>query len=243
MLLATEKEVSRNSGRFSIGIALAAIATVFAGFAPSYFLKFIFHSNPGRTPVPLTPLIHVHALVFTTWIIVLLIQSSLGATGRISMHRRLGVAAGVLPVAMIGLGLETAIRGVRDGWNPGGPYRDALEFMIAGIGDLIVFGSFIAAGFVFRRRAAIHQRLMILGTLGLMWPAITRMPFVSGKLPLMLAVFAALLFASAVRDKVVDNRIHPISLWGPMAIMVSIPARAAIAHTVLWHSFATWLIR
>jgi hypothetical protein len=59
----------------------------------------------------------------------------------------------------------------------------------------------------------------------------------------MFCLLAILLFASAVRDKIVEKRIHPVSLWGALAILASFPVRIAIAHTPLWHSFATWLVR
>jgi hypothetical protein len=43
-------------------MALAIGAIVFAGFAPTYYLRPYFH------PEPLSPLLHVHGLVFTAWI-------------------------------------------------------------------------------------------------------------------------------------------------------------------------------
>jgi hypothetical protein len=45
-----------------MGMAIAGLVTVFIGFAPTYYLK----SHYGAPP--LTPLVHLHGLVFTAWI-------------------------------------------------------------------------------------------------------------------------------------------------------------------------------
>ena len=55
---------------------------------------------------------------------------------------------------------------------------------------------------------------MLFGTLaGLMWPAITRMPYVAPHPPRMFALLAALVVALPVRDYIVRRRVHPVSIW------------------------------
>ncbi len=136
------------------------------------------------------------------------------------------------------------MRGARDGWNPGGPYPDSLAFMIVGLVDIAVFASFVAAGLYFRRRAELHKRLMLLATVGgLMWPAITRIPYVAGRPVLMFGLLSALVLASAVRDLMLQSRVHPVSLWGGLLILAAFPVRAAIGSTESWRAFAAWLIR
>ncbi|HEX5475859.1 MAG TPA: hypothetical protein VFX12_14460 [Vicinamibacterales bacterium] len=79
----------RRSGRFFYrGIAIAAILTVFAGFARTYFLK----AWTGAPALPL--LIHVHGLVFSLWLLLFLGQTILVARRRMGWHRRLGVVGG-----------------------------------------------------------------------------------------------------------------------------------------------------
>lgn len=248
MATTTQVKPARRTSAFSAGMAFAAAATVFAGFAPSYFLKPVLHTTrfPTGRPIPgsLPLLLHLHALVFSSWLLLLILQTTLSATGRLRMHRQFGFAGGLLAASMVVLGGAVAIRGARDGWNPGGPYRNSIEFMIVGMTDILVFGVLIGAGIWFRHRPGIHKRLMILGTVGgLMWPAITRMPVVAGKLPIMFCLLALLVFAWAVRDYVVDRRVHPVSLWGGIFIAATFPARAAMAHTAVWHRVAEWIIR
>ena len=233
--------------RFYLGMSLAGVMGVFAGFAPSYYLRpltHLTHYPTGAVISPTLPLaVHVHAAVLSLWLVLLLAQTTLVAAGRIDLHRRLGIAgATLLPVILV-LGVITAIRGGRDGWNPGGPFADPLEFMIVGFGDIMLFTGFVAAGLYYRRRPDAHKRLMILGALGgLMWPAITRMPYVAPHIPAMFGLLLALLAALPVRDYLTLRRIHPVTWWGTLAILVSFPVREVVAKTATWHHLAAWLI-
>ena len=248
MLVQTEAQVSRRDRAFYVGMAIAVMATVFFGFAPSYYLKSFTHITHYPTGVPLSlslaPLIHIHAMVFSAWILLFVTQSTLVAAGRTDVHRRLGVAGAVLAPVMIILGFMTAVRGARDGWNPGGPYPDSLAFMVVGVADILVFSAFVAAGLWYRRRPEIHKRLMLLGTVGgLVWPAITRMPYVAGRPIVMFTLLTTLVLASAVHDLLLHARVHPVSLWGGLLILAAVPIRVAIGLTGAWHGFAAWLIR
>jgi hypothetical protein len=52
-----------------------------------------------------------------------------------------------------------------------------------------------------------------------------------------------LLFASAVYDKLTLGRIHPVSLWGAVGLLLYNNARAVvIGPSAAWHSFAAWLV-
>jgi len=229
-------------------MAIAAVATVFFGFAPTYYLKSFPHTAAYPTGLPVSPslpaLVHVHALVFSVWILLFLAQTTLIAADRRHLHRRLGIAGAVLAPFMVILGVMTAMKGGRDGWNPGGPYPDSLAFMIVGLVDILIFAAFVTAGLYFRRRAELHKRLMLLATVGgLMWPAITRMPYVAGRPLPMFALLSALVLASAVRDVWLRSTGRLVSLGGGLLILAALPIRVAIGLTDSWHALAAWLIR
>jgi hypothetical protein len=234
--------------RFFSSMAIAAAATVFFGFAPTYYLKSFTHTAVYPTGVPVSPslpaLVHVHALVFTVWILLFLVQTTLIAAHRPHLHRRLGVAGAVLAFVMVIVGVMTAMKGARDGWNPGGPYPDSLAFLIVGLVDVLIFAGFVGAGLYFRRRSELHKRLMLLATVGgLMWPAITRMPYVAGRPMLMFGLLGTLVLASAVRDFWQRSPVRVVSLLGGLLILAAFPIRTAIGLSASWHAFATWLIR
>jgi hypothetical protein len=89
--------------------AMAVVATslVFAGFARTYYLRHLF------TNVPLKPLLHLHGFLFTSWLVLLLVQVTLVAAKRTDLHRRLGVAGGVLAALMVVVGPIVAIHSRR----------------------------------------------------------------------------------------------------------------------------------
>src|SRR5688572_5101730 len=247
MLIQTDSRF-RDDRRFFAGMACAALAVVFSGFATSYYLWPITRAThyPAGQPIsPSIPLIvHLHAVVFSAWILLLVVQVTLVTTGRVSVHRRLGaIAAGFIPLMVI-TGLLTAVRGARDGWNPGGPFPDALGFMIVGVGDIAIFTGLAVAGLAWRRRPDVHKRLMLLATLGgLMWPAITRMPIVAGRFVPMFALLSALVLAPAVRDLWHGARTRWVTLLLGLGILATFPLRTVVGTSEAWRALATWLVR
>jgi hypothetical protein len=248
MLITTEHPRTATEGRFFAVMAFASLAVVFAGFATSYYLWPITHAThfPAGQPIsPSLPLIvHLHAAAFSAWVALLVVQSALVRHANVAAHRRLGRVGGwLLPVIMV-TGLLTAIRGGRDGWNPGGPYADALGFMFVGISDIVVFTALTTAGLVCRRRPPIHRRLMVLGTIGgLMWPAITRMPLVAGRFPVMFGLLTMLVLAPSVRDFVVGSRVRWLTLSLGLAILATFPLRVLVGNSGVWRGIAAWVIQ
>src|SRR6266850_4275917 len=157
---------------FYIGMSIAVVVTVFAGFAPTYYLR------PRFTTTPLMPLLHLHGLVFTSWIALFLIQTTLVAAHRTDIHRRLGIAGGVIATLVVMVGLSTAIIRASQGAAPpgvGGP--SPLAFLVVPLGDMLVFAILVGSGFYYRRRPDVHKRLMLLATVSILTAAIARLPF------------------------------------------------------------------
>ena len=84
---------------------------------------------------------------------------------------------------------------------------------------------------------------MWLATINLLFAAIVRLPGVFGKPLLIGGLFVALLLFAPIYERIVNGRFHRVSLWGSIAVFLSIPARDAIAATSAWQTFATWLVR
>jgi hypothetical protein len=72
--------------RFFTGMALAILATIIVGFARSFFLRPLFPELPS----PSEMIFYVHGVVFTAWIVLLVVQASLVAGGRTELHRKIG---------------------------------------------------------------------------------------------------------------------------------------------------------
>src|SRR5258705_9719095 len=93
--------------RFFSILSIVTALTILAGFSSTYLPKVV-----AGTPA-LPWIIHPHALVFTNWLGPYVTQTSLIFTGRTAGHRRLGVAGGALPAAMLIVSSATALTGAR----------------------------------------------------------------------------------------------------------------------------------
>lgn len=220
---------------FYLGLSVLIAATVFAGFAPSYFLKTYFGSPP------LIPLLHLHGLVFTSWIVLLLTQTTLVAANRTDIHRRLGIAGGVIAVTMVVVGTTTAIIRARQGAAPGG--TPPLVFLAIPLFDMLVFSGLVSAGFYYRRRPDVHKRLMVLATISILSAAIARLPFgiLKAGPPAFFGLTDLFIVACILYDVIARRRLHRATIWGGLLIVLSQPLRLMISGTTAWMAFATWL--
>ena len=224
--------VVRGRRRFYIGIALATAITVFAGFAPTYYLRAWYQSTP------LGGLRHLHGVVFTAWVLLFLSQSTLISAGRVGLHRRLGVAGAVLAALVVVVGTTTAIVQASEGRSPLGV--PPLSFFAVPFFDMVVFTGLAATGLWHRRRTDIHKRLMTLATISLLAAPIARLPFGARMvgLPRVFALADLFIVACIVYDLATLRRVHPATIWGGLAIVISQPLRLAISGTGVWLGFA-----
>ena len=225
----------RRDRLFYGGYTALAIVLVLAGFGRTYY----FGSLTDAPRLPL--LVHLHAAVYSAWMVLFAVQASLIASRRVALHRTLGTLSVALAVAMAVAAWLVSIEGARNGWVGPREPRDAeqaLGFLAIPLGDLVLFVGFFAAAFHFRRVAETHKRLMVLTMAGgVMFPAVGRLP-----LPLMIGGIAALLIAPPLYDWLTRGRVHRVYTWGVPIVFLSVPIRLAIAQTGVWRQFATWLI-
>ncbi|HKS29129.1 MAG TPA: hypothetical protein VJS44_14975 [Pyrinomonadaceae bacterium] len=227
----------RRERLFYTGMAVAVLILVFVGFARTYYLRPYF-----GTP-SLTPLLHLHGLVFSSWLVLLLVQTSLVAAKRTDVHRRLGIAGAVVAVLMVIVGCATAIIRAKLVEVPPGS-SSQLSFLTIPLGDMLVFSTLVGAGFYFRRRTAAHKRLMLLATVAILPAATARLPFafITEAGPLAFFGLADLfIVACLIYDLVARRRPHPATVWGGLLIIVSQPLRLVIGETRVWLAFADWL--
>ena len=138
--------------RFFSGMAIVSSLTIVAGFFNTYGPKVM----TGEPALP--DIIHVHALVFTSWLIVFVAQTTLVLGGRTDLHRRLGAASMVLAALMLAVGVATAITAARMGHRgiPGVEFSDAEGFLLLNLAAISVFAMLVAAAWYFRRNAQAH---------------------------------------------------------------------------------------
>jgi hypothetical protein len=222
--------------KFYITIAVICASLIFAGFARTYFLRGFFHSPALR------PLLQLHGAIFTSWLVLLIAQTSLVAAKRTDIHRKLGVAGGVLAGLMVVVGYIVAVHAAQRGVAPLG--IPPLAFLAIPLGDLFVFTGLVAAALIYRRKPDTHKRLMVLATIGILAPGVGRLPFafITGPVQIYAMVDVVLLICIAY-DLVTRKRVHPAYIWGGLFLVLSEPLRLMLAGTHVWMSFAQWLTR
>ncbi len=226
----------RRERLFYIGMSIAVVITVFAGFSRTYYLRPYFNS------APLMPLLHLHGLVFSSWLLLFVTQTTLVAAHRTDIHRRLGILGGVIATLMILIGVSTAVIRASQGATPL-PDISPLSFLVIPLGDMFVFASLIGVGFYFRRRPDVHKRLMMLATISILAAAIARLPFaiMQAGPPAFFGLTDVFVVACVLYDLVTLKRIHRATALAGLFIVASQPLRLVLGGTRAWLTFAAWL--
>jgi hypothetical protein len=223
--------------RFHVVAIYAIAALVVVGFSRTFFLKYWF-----ETPA-LTKLLHLHGLVFTSWLLLHYTQARLIAAHRVDLHRRLGVFGAVLGYAMFFLGVAVAIQSAALGHVPTG--TPPLVFMSVPIGTVTAFMLLLTAALLMRKRADWHKRLMLLATIALVIPAAARLSTYFGLPPnplIGIGVTLVLVAWCCIEDWRRIGRVHAAYKIAGTLLVLSLPARLLMGTTETWQHIAQWLV-
>lgn len=246
--MATAVASPSNSTKISVGLpgprydhlffsamVLAMLTTVFVGFAHTYYLAGIF-----RAPLP-SLIIHVHGAAFSSWILLLVTQTSLVAAGRTDIHRRLGITGFLLACLMVILGVMAATDSLVRASGPAG--RDVQFFYIVPLTDILIFAVLTFYAFRARRNPQAHKRLLIVATIGLSIAAIARWPFAFVFRNALMAAFVSYVFLLVLvaYDLWSTRKVNRATLWAGGFLIFVQQIRIPIGKTVAWHAFASWV--
>jgi hypothetical protein len=226
-------------------MAAALAAFTLAGFARTYFLPGFF---AGPKP-PISPIVHVHGALATSWILLLIAQTRLIAYNRRDIHRKLGFAGIAVGIAIVVLGLYVAIHSERRVHTPltAGTLADPYVFLVMPFFSVGLFALFVTLGVLNRSKPESHKRYMMLGTFSMVVPAMARLVTqtthgaVNGVVGAAFIVFGFLI-ALAIYDLYTRKRLHPVTLWGGLFTVISEPLRFAIGYSEPFQAFAKMLM-
>ena len=229
--------------------AATFIFIVLVGFIPDSVMKIAMVKAGTRPPLPL--IMHVHAVLMASFLLLLLTQTILMATGRGALHRRLGLVAMVLAPALVIAGVVLAGTNYHAAWHAAqfGPpaMRAAMTARVPQLDNILLlqirvgflFSLFLAIGIWARKRdPGFHKRMIILATAMPLPAAIDRMQWLPSTLPaspLSTDLYVVLAMSPMIVWDLVRNRNVHRAYWVWLPIYVT----ASAAVNVLWNT-ASW---
>lgn len=233
------------------------IVITLTGFVPDSLAKIAAVEAGERPPFPLV--LHLHSILMGSFLLLLLAQTTLAATGRLANHQRLGMAAAVLAPAIVVVGfmlvptiynqiwhgMQMAPAEVQAGMQAFLREFDNIMLLQLRIG--IAFSLFITIAFTARKTdSGLHKRMMFLAIAPALPAAFDRITWLPTTLPgNPLAPDLYILMAVApmfVWDVVRTRRVHK-AYWIWLAFMV--PSSIVIQTlwgTDWWHATAPRLV-
>jgi len=215
-------------------MTVAILASVIVGFSPTYYLLDSF--------ARVTPLVHVHAAVFSAWVLLLLTQVALIAAARVDLHRRLGIAGVALTPLLLVVGAATTIAVAQR--ISGAPHFAPPGRAMVALVNLIAFGVAAGVGFVKRRNAQAHKRLLLVATINLNIAAVNRLPLpqfldsTAGRF----AVADLLLLPLIAWDVATRGRPHPMTLLGVAITVANEGLQLLLRDSAAWNDLSRWII-
>lgn len=225
----------RAEHQFFTGYMLAVVLVIFAGFAPSFYLRGI--AAPAALLAPLRWDTIIHGVLASLFMIAFPLQAWLAASNRMKAHIAIGKWAFALGAVLVPLGYVTgsfAYHAVRPVPIP----RDMIVSFVA----LPLFASLSLALTLWvcwrwRYDGAAHNRLMVTLACQMADPAIFRLPIVPMD-PAGLLIIQTIMLATLVPlwiwDLVTIGRIHRGTLWGSAIFAGEVVLRTVVMPTAGW---------
>lgn len=136
-----------------------------AGFGVD-FPRYV-HENPAAPWI-----VHVHAVIFSAWMLLITVQVLLVVGDRVALHRKLGWLL-VGWAALMGVMGPVAIMQSQAVNLQGGPIFEP-RFLSVAFENVLMFLILLAWGIALRRNPAAHRRLMILSSVAFADPGFSR---------------------------------------------------------------------
>ncbi|HTQ62682.1 MAG TPA: hypothetical protein VMI32_20820 [Candidatus Solibacter sp.] len=220
----------RGDDIFFPAMAVLILGVVVLGFGRTYFFAGMLRAKLPNT------LVHIHGALFVSWIFFLVIQTSLAAAGRLKWHMTLGIGGVILPPLMVVVGVLTLFDSIRRNGTDIPP-----ELLLVGdLENLALFVVLTAWALLVRRTAASHKRLMILGTLAIMGPAIDRWP-IPHTIVGTLAIILGLPLLVVAYDLWSSRRVHRSTAVAYAMIAAAILTMLPVSRLGFWQHVIVWI--
>jgi hypothetical protein len=234
------------------------IVVVLIGFIPDAVMKVEMVRAGQRPPFP--PIMHVHAVLMGSFLLLLLAQTVMMATGHSALHKRVGIFGMALAVALVAAGFVLAPTMYYQTWNAlqaaPAAARGSLQQLLALQENIlllqmhagILFGVLMTMALWARvANSGFHKRMVILATAMPLAASIDRMGWLPNTFPaspmstdgyILLAVAPLLLW-----DVIRNRRVHEayfvwLAVWLPTSLVMY-----RLWDAPGWHSLARHIMR
>jgi hypothetical protein len=210
---------------FFFYMALAVVATVFAGFGFNFLMGISKIHSPWW--------VHLHAASMMTWVALFTTQNWLVYRGNVTAHRTLGPLAAAWSGWIVVLGFIVTAMDLRTHRVP--PFFHPNFFLVMDWLNMVAFAGLVIAAVCLRHRSDWHKRLMLgamLNLLAVAWGRLT-LPFIFADwgIALEIGILGAYFVIGMVFDKRTRGSVHPAWLWGWGALVAWIGVTFALAWT------------
>jgi hypothetical protein len=217
---------------FAIALSIAGI--VAWGFWETYYSRFFERGD-------LPSIVHLHAVVFSIWVLVLVAQAAVIVAGNVRLHRRLGMAGMLYGGLVFGVGLLVSVGApafrVRAGQFS---LEEGGRAVLYNLTDMLLFGAFLALAFAYRNRPEPHKRWIIAATAALCGAALGRV--VPGNTPQYLLLWLSPLIAMVAVDAVTRRGVHPIPVISSALLVVAF-FKVPLFSAPAWRDVGAALLR
>jgi len=234
------------------------IFVVLVGFIPDAIGKVQAVQAGLRPPFPIV--LHMHAVAMGSFLLLLLAQTVMVATGRETLHKQVGIAAFVLVPALVVIGIALAPTMYYQTWealqvapaSARGTLQQVLyireDVLLLQISAGVLFAIFIWIALSARvKNSDLHKRMMFLATAVPLGASIDRMDWLPSSLPTnpwatdlwIIVALAPMLVWDVARNR----KVHE-AYWIWLAIYV--PACLAVDflwEKPAWHATARYILR
>lgn len=183
-----------------------------------YGFSHTINENLIHPAYPRPLILYFHAAIFTSWLVLLITQTALIRTRNVRLHRKLGLCALALAIAIPVIGIATGVVMARFDTLHGS--TDAAQFLIVPFFDMVAFTILVGLAIVWRGKPEYHRRLMFLAACALTIAAFNRFPASIVPDNWGYAGVDVLILVGVGRDLIVTKHIHPVYRYGlPLMIL------------------------
>jgi len=208
---------------------------VFGGFGMTYLFPLATGTLPTAPPV-----VHLHGIVFMSWMILLLVQPALIGFRSVALHRSVGTFGIALATAIMFMGFITQMLGAAHSREH--PTPNLYNGVYLGIMAVTGFGTMFTLAMRNTRRPEIHKRMILLAMLPVLPPGIHRFYMV----PLGLTAFPilpmyltldAMAIAILIQQWRSARRISGYTMFGVAWILVQQSLHYPVTHSQWFADF------